>query len=93
MVRYAVANTPYFCTLFNSHSLDKEYEWIMHPRHSHILSEGTNTIYPLFVVFNQTSERIQRGLVGADLPFVKQIPITLEEQEYQVSYQENAENP
>ncbi|QSV69778.1 MAG: hypothetical protein HEQ20_02200 [Aphanizomenon flos-aquae KM1D3_PB] len=22
MVRYAVANTPYFCTLFNSHSLD-----------------------------------------------------------------------
>jgi hypothetical protein len=65
----------------------------MHPRHSHILSEGTNTIYPLFVVFNQTSERIQRGLVGADLPFVKQIPITLEEQEYQVSYQENAENP
>jgi hypothetical protein len=32
-------------------------------------------------------------LVGADLPFVKQIPITLEEQEYQVSYQENAENP
>ncbi len=21
MVRYAVANTPYFCTLFNSHSL------------------------------------------------------------------------
>ncbi len=65
--------------------LDKEYEWIMHPRHSHILSEGTNTIYPLFVVFNQTSERIQRGLVGADLPFVKQTPITLEDQEYQVS--------
>ena len=23
MVRYAVANTPYFCTLFNSHSLPK----------------------------------------------------------------------
>jgi hypothetical protein len=22
MVRYAVANTPYFCTLFNSHSLE-----------------------------------------------------------------------
>ena len=73
--------------------LDKEYEWIMHPRHSHILSEGTNTIYPLFVIFNQTSERIQRGLVGADLPFVKQTPITFEDQEYQVSYQENVENP
>jgi hypothetical protein len=32
--------------------LDKEYEWIMHPRHSHILSEGGNIVYPLFVVFD-----------------------------------------
>jgi hypothetical protein len=52
--------------------LDKEYEWMMNPRHSHILSEGANTVYPLFVVFHQTAERIQRGLVGADLPFVIQ---------------------
>ena len=44
--------------------LDKDYEWLMHPRHSHILSEGANTIYPLFVVFSETSERIQRGLGG-----------------------------
>ena len=60
--------------------LDKEYEWIMHPRHSHILSEGANTIYPLFVVFNQTSERIQRGLIGADLPFIIQTPTTMVEE-------------
>ncbi|MTJ08054.1 hypothetical protein [Anabaena sp. UHCC 0204] len=60
--------------------LDKEYEWMMHPRHSHILSEGANTIYPLFVVFNQTSERIQRGLVGAELPFIIQTPPTVMEE-------------
>ena len=60
--------------------LDKEYEWIMPLRHSHILSEGANTIYPLFVVFNQTSERIQRGLIGADLPFIIQTPTTMVEE-------------
>ena len=26
MVRYAVANTPYFCTLFNSHSLEQQID-------------------------------------------------------------------
>ncbi|TAF08907.1 MAG: hypothetical protein EAZ77_06245 [Nostocales cyanobacterium] len=66
--------------------LDQEYEWIMPFRHSHILSEGANTIYPLFVIFNETSERIQRGLIGAELPFVMQVPIILEEEEDQESY-------
>lgn len=54
--------------------LDKDYEWLMPPRYNHILSEGTNTIYPLFVVFPETAERIKRGLLGADLPFVIQTP-------------------
>lgn len=54
--------------------LDKDYEWLMPERHSHILSEGTNTKYPLFVVFPETSERIKRGLVGGELPFVVQMP-------------------
>ncbi len=53
--------------------LDKDYEWLMPPRHSHILSEGTNTIYPLFVLFPDTLDRIKRGLVGANLPFVVQV--------------------
>jgi hypothetical protein len=53
--------------------LDKDYEWLMPERHSHILSEGTNTKYPLFVVFPETSERIKRGLLGAELPFVIQM--------------------
>ncbi|MBW4613785.1 MAG: hypothetical protein KME21_10985 [Desmonostoc vinosum HA7617-LM4] len=50
--------------------LDKDYEWLMPPRYNHILNEGANTIYPLFVVFAETSERIQRGLIGAELPFI-----------------------
>lgn len=53
--------------------LDKDYEWLMPPRYQHIFSEGANTIYPLFVVFAETPERIKRGLQGACLPFVTQI--------------------
>lgn len=70
--------------------LDKQYEWIMHPRHSHILSEGANSVYPLFVIFPETPQRIQRGLIGADLPFVIQTPTILdEEKEEQEEYQES----
>jgi len=50
--------------------LDKDYEWLMPPRYQHVLSEGANTIYPLFVVFAETPERIKRGLGGAYLPFI-----------------------
>ena len=52
--------------------LDKDYEWLMPPRYQHMFSEGANTIYPLFVVFAETPERIKRGLQGACLPFVSQ---------------------
>lgn len=52
--------------------LDKDYEWLMPPRYQHMFSEGANTIYPLFVVFAETPERIKRGLQGACLPFVAQ---------------------
>ncbi|HEY9638715.1 MAG TPA: hypothetical protein V6D14_35355 [Coleofasciculaceae cyanobacterium] len=50
--------------------LDKDYEWLMPPRYQHILSEGNDRIYPLFVVFPETPQRIGRGLLGASLPFV-----------------------
>lgn len=50
--------------------LDREYEWLMSSRYKHILSQGTNALFPLFVIFPETSDRIKRGLVGADLPFV-----------------------
>lgn len=52
--------------------LHKDYEWLMPPRYQHILSEGSDRIYPLFVVFPETPERIQRGLLGGCLPFVMQ---------------------
>jgi hypothetical protein len=74
--------------------LDKEYEWIMPFRHSHILSEGANSVYPLFVLFNETPQRIQKGLTGAELPFVMQTLITVEEEkeEYQESYSRSQES-
>jgi hypothetical protein len=50
--------------------LDKDYEWLMPLQYKHILSEGTNTTYPLFVVFSETPERIKRGLMGATIPFL-----------------------
>lgn len=53
--------------------LDKEYEWLMPQRYQHIISDGDNTIYPLFVVFSETPERIKRGLGGAYLPFINEI--------------------
>ncbi|MCC5607876.1 hypothetical protein LC612_14030 [Nostoc sp. CHAB 5834] len=60
--------------------LDNDYEWLMPLRHSHILSEGANTTYPLFVIFSETLERIQRGLRGAELPFIIQASDSLLEE-------------
>jgi hypothetical protein len=54
--------------------LDKDYEWLMPARYQHILSEGNDRIYPLFVLFPATPQRIVRGLLGACLPFVIQTP-------------------
>lgn len=61
--------------------LDKGYEWVMPPRYKHILSEGSDIIHPLFVVFDETPERIKRGLKGAFLPFVIQTINSVVEEE------------
>ncbi|GAB4318989.1 MAG: hypothetical protein OHK0047_00840 [Leptolyngbyaceae cyanobacterium] len=53
-------------------ALSRGYEWDMPLRYRHILSEGADTTYPLFVIFEGTPERIKRGLKGAFLPFVQQ---------------------
>lgn len=50
--------------------LDKDYEWIMPLRYQHILNDRADKTYPLFVIFDETPERIKRGLQGAHLPFV-----------------------
>ena len=54
--------------------LSKGYEWDLPLRYKHILSEGAEYRYPLFVVFDETPDRIKRGLKGAFLPFVVQPP-------------------
>lgn len=60
--------------------LSQNYEWLMPLRHAHILNEGADKTYPLFVVFDATPERIKRGLKGACLPFVTQT-LTMEPEE------------
>ena len=50
--------------------LDQGYEWVMPHRYKHIYSEEGEEIHPLFVLFDETPERIKRGLQGAGLPFV-----------------------
>jgi hypothetical protein len=44
----------------------------MPPGEEHMFGEAAEKIHPLFVVFNQTSDRIKQGLAGAGLPFVVQ---------------------
>ena len=50
--------------------LDNDYEWVMPQYYRHIVSEGAEHIYPLFVLSSQADERIKKGLIGAHLPFV-----------------------
>ncbi|MCL2934823.1 MAG: hypothetical protein MGG11_22015 [Trichodesmium sp. MAG_R03] len=52
--------------------LDKEYEWVMPQGYKYIYSQEAEEIYPLFVLFSETPERVKRGLTGANLPFVIQ---------------------
>jgi len=54
--------------------LNKEYEWIMPRTEEHMFSDLAEEIRPLFVVFSQTPERIKKGLLGANLPYVEYIP-------------------
>ncbi len=54
--------------------LAENYEWLMPMRHEHLLNEGSERPYPLFVTFPQTPERVIRGLNGAELPVVVYTP-------------------
>ena len=54
--------------------LHKEYEWLMPTNEEHMFSEPPDHIHPLFVIFEGTPERIKRGLMGASLPFILEIP-------------------
>ncbi len=52
--------------------LEKDYEWIMPPQEKHMFSERAEEVCPLFIIFETTPQRIQKGLTGACLPFVVQ---------------------
>lgn len=54
--------------------LDQEYEWLMPLGEEHIFSDGSEKIYPLFIVFEETLPRIKRGLEGAGLPYLVHTP-------------------
>ncbi|MBC7517134.1 MAG: hypothetical protein H7237_12045 [Alkalinema sp. FL-bin-369] len=59
--------------------LGKEYEWILPLRHQHLLTEGADKIYPLFVLSQDSPDRIRRGLKGAHLPCITQHVLSKED--------------
>lgn len=59
--------------------LDQDYEWLLPHRYEYLIAEGSEQVHPLFVVFPDTPERIQRGLAGASLPYVVHTPPEVEE--------------
>ncbi|MGK7888161.1 MAG: hypothetical protein AB4042_02440 [Leptolyngbyaceae cyanobacterium] len=50
--------------------INKGYDWLMPWHYRHIFGEGAEESHPLFVIFPDTPHRIQRGLDGAELPYV-----------------------
>ncbi|MEB3233182.1 MAG: hypothetical protein VKJ64_19405 [Leptolyngbyaceae bacterium] len=50
--------------------INKGYDWLMPTRYRHMFGEGAEESYPLFVIFPETPHRVQRGLEGAELPYV-----------------------
>ncbi|MEO1147686.1 MAG: hypothetical protein AAFY26_19055 [Cyanobacteria bacterium J06638_22] len=52
--------------------LHQDYEWVMPHRYKHILNEAADDTYPLFVTFQNTPDRIRKGLRGAGLPYLVQ---------------------
>ena len=61
--------------------LNQGYEWLMPKRQQHLLSEGAEDIHPLFVLFDETPERVRRGLRGAGLPLLVQKIYALDDEE------------
>ena len=56
--------------------LDQGYEWLLPARHEHLLSDEAQAIRPLFVVFDQSADRILKGLKGAGLPAVTHVDVS-----------------
>ena len=52
--------------------LNREYIWDMPMGYEHMLSEGSDKRYPLFVLFDESHPRLIKGLKGAKLPYIIQ---------------------
>lgn len=50
--------------------LDGGYSWVLPEAHQHLVNDGRDRAYPLFVVFPASPDRMERGLRGAGLPTV-----------------------
>ncbi len=50
--------------------LGQPYEWVMPPHHRQVYNEGAERIYPLFILWPSSPQRIRHGLQGAGLPVV-----------------------
>jgi hypothetical protein len=50
--------------------LDCDYEWHRPNYYRQMMTEGSDRLYPLFVLHPDSDQRLARGLTGAHLPFV-----------------------
>jgi hypothetical protein len=50
--------------------LDGGYSWALPEPHQHLVNDGRDRAYPLFVVFPTSPDHIKQGLRGAGLPTV-----------------------
>ncbi len=50
--------------------LDGGYSWALPEPHQHLVNDGCDRAYPLFVVFPTSPDHIKQGLRGAGLPTV-----------------------
>jgi len=50
--------------------LDGGYSWVLPEPHQHLVNDGRDRAYPLFVVFPTSPDHLRRGLGGAGLPTV-----------------------
>jgi len=57
-------------------SLSREYIWDMPMGYEHMLSEGSDKKYPLFILFEESQPRVLKGLNGAKLPYtIQSVPL------------------
>ncbi len=54
--------------------LERDYEWLMPLSEEHIFSDKAERILPLFILFQDTPERLKKGLMNAGLPCLIQQP-------------------